>query len=132
MDKRQVIDELRADLARELKELQEALEEGGHVERADQIMRQLLMLKHLPVRRFSGDDPICASGLVELELNGLRSFYLIVPSGGGLVTRIAGRAVQVITPQSPLGEVLLGRRAGESVVVTTTTGTRTYKIISFS
>lgn len=129
MDKKQVIDELQAHLVQELNELGEA---GEDDERVARIRRQMLMYKFLPARTFTHEDVICASGLVELELNGIRSFYLIVPSGGGLVTRVDGCAVQVITPQSPLGEVLVGRKVGETIQVSTAAGPRTYKIISCS
>jgi hypothetical protein len=136
MDKKKLIDELQAYLAQELADLLPSLEDARpdnpSVERAEEIRRQLLMYKFLPVRQFTAADVICPSGLVEMELNGIRSFYLIVPSGGGLVTRISGQVVQVITPQSPLGEVLLGRRVGETVQVRVGGGTRNYKIVGYS
>jgi hypothetical protein len=76
---------------------------------------------------------------VELELKpvdggqstaGRRAFYFIVPSGGGLVMRVDGNPVQVITPNSPLGEVLMGRHAGDTVSVEAGGKPREYKIVS--
>jgi transcription elongation GreA/GreB family factor len=134
MDKRKVVDEIQTYLAGELASLLPAAEagtldaDGG--ERIREIRRQLTMYKFLPVREFGTEDVVCPASLVELELGERRAFYLIVPSGGGLVMRIEESPVQVITPQSPLGEALLGRRVGETVRVQGHGGERNYRIVS--
>lgn len=51
--------------------------------------------------------------LVEAEEDGDARLYFVAPDGGG--TRLAKGAVLVVTPKSPLGDALLGRRAGDSV-----------------
>lgn len=133
--KRLIIDEIQNYLATELKGLVD--EAGGSAEQAAsnlrvaEIHRQLLMLRFLPAREFGPEDVIVPSGLVELEFNGTRALYFIVPTGGGLIMQIGGRPVQVITPQSPLGEVLLGRKQGDAVNVPVGSGTRTYTIVGY-
>jgi transcription elongation GreA/GreB family factor len=67
--------------------------------------------------------------LVELELGGRKALYLIVPQGGGLVLSVEGEPVQVITPQSPLGEAVLGRKKGDAVTVATASGERVYRLV---
>jgi hypothetical protein len=124
--KREIIDEIQHYLVTELKELGEAPSE-----RAAEIHRQLLMFRFLPVREFGPEDVICPGGLVELELNGMRALYFVVPTGGGLVMQIAGRPIQVITPQSPLGEAILGRKVGDIAKVTVGSGVREYRIVGF-
>ncbi len=134
VDKKTVINELQSHIAHELADLVKEAESKSQSldERAEALRRQLLMYKFLPQRDFTPEDVICPAGLVELEINGIHSYYFIVPSGGGLVTRIDGQAVQVITPQSPLGEVLLGKKVGESVQVMAGGKPRKYRIIGFS
>jgi transcription elongation GreA/GreB family factor len=66
-----------------------------------------------------------------LELGTVRALYFLVPQGGGLVTSVDGRPVQVITPQSPLGERMLGKKVGDSFTVETASGgQRTYRVVS--
>ena len=67
-----------------------------------------------------------------MELNAVRAFYFIAPRGGGLVTSVDGLPVQVITPQSPIGEAVLGRRAGETVRIELRDGVREYRIVGMS
>jgi hypothetical protein len=41
--------------------------------------------------------------------------YFLAPCGGGTEVRLASQGYIVITPQSPLGQQLLGRRKGETI-----------------
>jgi transcription elongation GreA/GreB family factor len=50
---------------------------------------------------------------VELESDGEHSFYFIGPRAGGTEVAYGKKEILVITPQSPLGEQLLGRKQGE-------------------
>jgi hypothetical protein len=88
------------------------------------------MWKFLPLREFGSADVVCPAALVELELQGTHAFYFIAPQGGGLVLRQDGCPVQVITPNSPMGEALLGRREGDVVEVETRSSVRSYRVIS--
>lgn len=157
MDKRKLITLIQEDLALELQTLLEAARSahlaatheesrpedqhdtrgieaaylaGAQAQRAAEIKRQLLIFKFLPVREFGPQDPIGPGALVELELNRTRSFYFLIPQGGGLVTNLDGRPVQVITPQSPIGEALLGRKAGDVIEIEARSALRVYKVLS--
>src|SRR4051795_11299439 len=108
---------------------------GAQAQRAAELGQQLLMWKHLPVREYGSNDVACPAALVELEFQPdqgkpTRAFYFIAPQGGGLVTRVDGEPVQVITPNSPMGEALMGKREGESFEIETRSGVRSYKILS--
>ncbi|MCM2278526.1 MAG: GreA/GreB family elongation factor [Oligoflexia bacterium] len=134
MFKRRVIEMMQQYLAEELAELAPRADTDASAgRRAAEIHRQLLMLRLLPIRDFSGQGEVaCPSALVELEFNGKCAHYLIVPQGGGFVANIDGKPVQAITPNSPLGEAVLGHQTGERVNVRTGGGTREYRIISLS
>jgi transcription elongation GreA/GreB family factor len=103
---------------------------GAQAQRAAEIQQQITMYKFMPVRDYGKGDAICPGSLVELELKKTRAFYFIAPQGGGLVTTLDGKPVQVITPQSPMGEALLGKKVGDTVEVEIRDSTREYKIIS--
>lgn len=63
--------------------------------------------------KFATGAPIGLGALVELEQGGRRNHYFIGPCAGGTEATVGGTTVLVITPQSPLGGQLQGRRKGE-------------------
>ena len=67
----------------------------------------------LSVRPFSADEGIGLGAVVELEENGERQCYFIGPCAGGTEAKCGKREVLVITPQSPLGAQLMGRKQGD-------------------
>lgn len=61
-------------------------------------------------------DSVATLGtLLEVETGKTRSWYFLGPRAGGLELDVDGRTVLVLTPQSPLGRTLLGKRVGEPV-----------------
>jgi transcription elongation GreA/GreB family factor len=54
--------------------------------------------------------------------------WLLAPSGGG--ARLAAGQIQVVTPRSPLGRALLGKRAGDDCEVALAGKTRSLTIVS--
>jgi len=103
---------------------------GAQAQRASEIQQQITMYKFMPLRVYGKNDVICPGSLVELQLNQTRAFYFIAPQGGGLITTLDGKPIQVITPQSPMGEALLGKKEGDTVEVEIRDNTREYKVIS--
>ncbi|MFO0677615.1 MAG: GreA/GreB family elongation factor, partial [Polyangiaceae bacterium] len=65
----------------------------------------------LALRDFSGGHPAALGALVTAEEDDATIHVFLVPAGGGL--RIDGDRVQVVTPKSPLGAALLGKREGD-------------------
>jgi hypothetical protein len=123
VDKARVIEEIEI-------YLQQTLKEATSEPDADEIRRLLTIYRFLPRRHYEADDRIIPSALVELKLSATRAFYFVAPQGGGLVTRVDGQPVQVITPQSPLGEALLGKKKGDRISVEIRGGTREYEVLS--
>lgn len=60
-------------------------------------------------------DAIVNGALVELEAKGQRTLYFLGARAGGLELTIGGRDVLVLTPLSPLGRQLVGKRVGDTV-----------------
>ena len=50
---------------------------------------------------------------MELETGGENLFYFIGPRAGGTEVLHDKKEILVITPQSPLGEQLMGKKSGE-------------------
>jgi transcription elongation GreA/GreB family factor len=68
--------------------------------------------------------------LVDLDSDGTRFLYFIGPSNGGLEIDFGRQEVTVITPQSPLGQNLMGKKAGQQWTTRLDGSTVRYHIIS--
>ncbi len=87
----------------------------GQARLAAELREAIEQYRVLSVREFQEGEPIALTALVELRQQSFRDLYFIGPRNGGIVVRQDGVEVMVITPQSPLGRALLGRRSGEQV-----------------
>jgi hypothetical protein len=85
---------------------------GGQARQAREILDSIKLYQKLPVRDFAPNDPIDLTAVVELDTSGVRSTYFIGPKSGGLELQYDGKEIVVITPQSPLGQNLMGKKAG--------------------
>jgi transcription elongation GreA/GreB family factor len=87
---------------------------AGQAARAHELESAIALLAALPLRKFGENDALQAGALVELDVAGKSQFVFIAPAGGGQKIATDRGEVSVVTPQSPLGRGLLGRRAGDS------------------
>jgi transcription elongation GreA/GreB family factor len=86
---------------------------GAQAKQAREILDSIARYESLPVKEFAPGEPIDLTALVELETDDAASTYFIGPKNGGLEITHDRREIMVITPQSPLGQNLTGRKAGE-------------------
>lgn len=101
----------------------------GQARLAAEIGESLQLYSTLPLADFAPDAPIATGAIVEIEAaGGRRTLYFIGPRAGGLELDVAGRTLLVLTPQSPLGRQLVGRREGE--LVPTAGGKTLQRIVS--
>ena len=104
----------------------------GQAKLAAEIGTSMEVYSSLPLPAFAGDAPIAVGAIVELEANGKRACYFIGPRAGGLELAVAGRALLVLTPSSPLGGQLLGKHAGDVVPSPGRGGRGTQRIVAVS
>jgi hypothetical protein len=130
MEKTSVIQLIRTHLEEELTELRasDSISQQPNP-KIQELERALLMYRFLPIREFGPEDVVAPASLCEIELSGRRLWVLLVPQHGGLVTQLEGKPVQVVTPNSPLGESMLGKKAGDTFQVQAGTGMREYRIV---
>jgi len=86
---------------------------GGQARQAKEILDSIKLYEALTTHDFAADEPVDLTALVELETDGARSTYFIGPKNGGLEIECQRKEIMVITPQSPLGQNLMGRKAGQ-------------------
>lgn len=142
LDKRALFDELLAVVERDLRAQEEAhrvaLEGATHAEskpendkdtraleqsylargqaaRVEALREDVAALRGLAVRALDDDHPVSLGALVTTTEDEAEARVLIAPCGGGAT--LAGGAVRVVTPGSPLGRALIGRSVGDAVEV---------------
>ncbi len=103
---------------------------GAQAQRVSEMKEVLAIFQNLPIQHFNLSSRIGLTALVEVLLNDKASFVLIMPKGGGQSAIFEGQTVQVITPESPLGQALLNRSVGDWVDVVLGPQRKEYKIIS--
>ena len=84
----------------------------------------------LVVRDFTEGDEIDVAALVEVSAKRERNFYFIAPRAGGTEVSVNGTEILVITPQSPLGQQLVGRKQGDKIKLAIAGTTSEFRIAS--
>jgi transcription elongation GreA/GreB family factor len=87
----------------------------GQAQRVVELESAERQVRFMTLREFGRDDPIDLSALVEVESDGASTWYLIAPAAGGHKVSHAGMTIDVLTPEAPLGRVLIGRVCGEDL-----------------
>jgi len=104
----------RAESKYDTRGLEAAYLAGGQARQASEILDSIKLYQSLALRNFAPGDAIDLTALVELESGNTRSIYFIGPKNGGLELEYRGKDVTIITPQSPLGQNLMGKKADEN------------------
>jgi transcription elongation GreA/GreB family factor len=101
-----------------------ALEFGGlakgQKERADRMAAELSTLAIFNPKKLAPQAPIALGAIVEVEDESLGRTFFLAPVGAGIeLTGPGGDGfLSVVTPVSPIGKAVLGRKVGDTVDVT--------------
>jgi transcription elongation GreA/GreB family factor len=86
---------------------------AGQARQVRELEAAVAAFTSLVPQKFAAGDSIGPGALVELEQGGTHNHYFIGPCAGGTEAVVGRKTVLVITPQSPLGGQLQGRKQGE-------------------
>ncbi|MEO7732351.1 MAG: GreA/GreB family elongation factor [Kofleriaceae bacterium] len=114
--------EARAENDKDTRGLEQSYLARGQAQRVVELEAGVAAVTALALRAFGPGDPIALGALVTIEDDGEAKRLFIAPHGGGSVV---GDAVQVVTPSSPLGRALVGKRLDEEVELRLPGGVRT-------
>lgn len=103
---------------------------GAQSRQAAETQNAIEAFQKMALKEFKPTDPIDLSAFVEVETRGDQMYFFIGPSKGGLEIDHSNKEVTVITPQAPLGEQLVGRKAGDRFKWGAGPGAAEYKIVS--
>lgn len=102
----------------------------GQSKQAAELETAIVEFEKLAAKKFAAADPIAVGALVTLELAGEKNVYFLGPRAGGTEVLHDHQEILVITPQSPLGEQLLGRKAGDALTLKLGRETRPAKVLT--
>lgn len=88
---------------------------AGQARQVDDLARDITLFDSVSLPAFAIDDPIDAGALVEGDLNGESTWFLLAPAAGGLEISHEGLAITLLTPESSLYQKLLGLHVGDSL-----------------
>ncbi len=104
----------RAESKYDTRGLEAAYLAGGQARQAREIMESMKLYSSLATRDFAAGELIDLTAVVKLETDGAPFLYFIGPKSGGVEVNYKGDEITVITPQSPLGQNLVGKKTGQS------------------
>lgn len=96
----------------------------GQARRVVDLEQAVVKVNALVPRAFGDELPVALGAVVKLEHDAGSLWYLLAPAGGGLSLSVGSLVLTVVTPQSPVGKALLGRRVGDDVDIRTPQGVR--------
>lgn len=104
--------EARAENDKDTRGLEQSYLARGVAQRVVDLENAVADLTAMKLRVFAAGAPVAISAVVTVEEGETQSRYFVAPAGGGSVI---GDEIHVITPQSPIGKVLVGRRVDDEL-----------------
>lgn len=104
--------EAKAENDKDTRGLEQSYIARGQAMRIAELEAAISDVAAMKLREFRDDAAVAMSALVTVEGEGGLQRYFVAPGGGGTV--LAGE-VHVVTPISPIGSALLGKRAGDAL-----------------
>jgi transcription elongation GreA/GreB family factor len=78
-----------------------------------EIEQAIVQFQQLHLRDFAPGDPIDIGAIVELQSSREKNSYFIGPRAGGTEVVHDKKEILIITPESPLGAQLIGKKQGQ-------------------
>lgn len=87
---------------------------AGQAKQVEDLAKDVTLFESFAPADFGPDEPIDSGALVEVDLDGESSWFLLAPGAGGVEVDWEGQDVTILTPASALYQRLLGLRMGDS------------------
>ena len=119
--------ESRAENKYDTRGLEAAYLADGQRRRLHEIEQALMSYKNFKVQAC---DSIRLGALIEVCSDDASRWLYLGPDAAGLKVDFVGQKILVISPQSPLGALLIGKEEGDEVVLKTDGRALTYEVLS--
>lgn len=108
-------DEAKAEGKYDTRGLEASYLADAQAEQCRKLAHSLHVFKSLILEDFPPDSTAGPGALVETELNGTISYYLLTPCAGGVSIDYQGCGLTTLSPESPLYQSLLGKQCGDMI-----------------
>jgi transcription elongation GreA/GreB family factor len=88
---------------------------AGQAKVALELQEALAAYRSLSIEELPPGSAVTVGALVSIETNRQAAWFFLGPARGGLEVPLGEESVTVITPISPLGRLLLGKKTGDTV-----------------
>lgn len=122
-------EESRAEDSHDTRSIEAGYLAGAQSARLEDLKRTIHYFQHLPLQDFKASAAIDLGALIQVECQKRQFHYFVTQRGGGKSIVFEGKTVQLITPQTPLGEELMDKCVGDEAEVESQGASRVYKII---
>ncbi len=87
----------------------------GQARQAEELAQAASTYDAMEPRDFNTFDAIDIGALIELNINNQSQWFFLGPTSGGLEIKVGTRPITVITPDSPLGNQVIGLHLGDQI-----------------
>ena len=108
----------------------ESAKELNDEDKNQNISEELQLISEIPIRHFTPNEVVSLGAIVELKFNNLVNFYFLTSTGAGLIIKINGKTILVLSIFSSLGNVLLEKKVGDHFEIEVNGKQRRYEIIN--
>ena len=119
-------DEAKPENDKDTRALEQSYLARGQAARIEELRASIAGVTAVPLRNFE-EQPAALGAVVTIDEDGEESTLLLSPGGGG--AHLAEGVVRVVTPPSPLGRAILGKRPGDEVEILLAGKTRTMRLL---
>jgi transcription elongation GreA/GreB family factor len=110
--------ENRSEGDKDMRATEESYVARGKAMRAEELSGELGRLEATPFRDYGKGDAIGPGALVGVMIDDAPRVFLVSAHGGGSTLRIGKVEVTVVTPATPVGRALAGKRVGDDFELT--------------
>ncbi len=125
-------EESRAENDKDMRSTETSYLARGQAERVVALREDIGRVEIFEMRKFGPEVAVAMSALVRLEDEAGDEIYFVAPAGGGIKLSSGSVEVCVVTPQSPLGRALLGKRVDDDVERPTAGGLREQTVVELA
>jgi transcription elongation GreA/GreB family factor len=103
---------------------------GAQAERVAEMKNSISLLKSVKLKSFSSEEPIGYSAIIEIQAEQKLKTVFVLPKAGGTQITFDEKLLSIVTPDSPLGEALIGLKVGDEFSIDAGKNQKYYEIIS--
>jgi transcription elongation GreA/GreB family factor len=104
---------------------------SAEAKRVEELKLEVQILEEVDLKQSGKLGEISIGALVELLHQGQTRKYFLIPTAGGTILRHGEDSILVVSVFSPIGDALMGLKAGDEFEVETPKETRSYQVVSF-